>query len=153
MRLCSYLIIWTLSQKVKIFTKGIIVIHRLEITSRTITYAWGQFIVSHRMHSYRHTALSEISNRFWGKILLRTVWYHGLFFFRCGVYKYCCSVYGTVWCKDEVQSANCVRTMEVNYDDNSQTVTVHVLNHFAQWSGRFVLQVVTRSKGIYNQRC
>ena len=33
------------------------------------------------------------------------------FFFQCGVYKYCYSVYGTVWCEDKVRSANCVRTV------------------------------------------
>ena len=32
-------------------------------------------------------------------------------FFWCGVYKYCCLVYGTVWCGDEVRSANCARTV------------------------------------------
>ena len=30
---------------------------------------------------------------------------------RGGGYKYCCSVYGTVWCGDKVWSANCTRTM------------------------------------------
>ena len=65
------------------------------------------------MHSYRHTALSEISSRsrIVGKILQRTIWCHALFFFWCGVYNYCCSVYGTVWCGDKVRSANYVRTM------------------------------------------
>ena len=33
------------------------------------------YIVPNRKHSYRHAALSEISNRIVGKILLRTIWY------------------------------------------------------------------------------
>ena len=50
------------------------------------------YIVPDRMHSYRYTALSEVSNiGIMGKILLCTIWYHALLFFRCGVYKYCCS--------------------------------------------------------------
>ena len=47
----------------------------------------------------------------WIKLLRRTNEYHALFFFWCGVYKYCCLVYRTVWCEDEVWSANCARTM------------------------------------------
>ena len=35
--------------------------------------------VPDRMHSYRHTDLSEISNRIVGKILLRTIRYHTVF--------------------------------------------------------------------------
>ena len=35
--------------------------------------------VSDRMHSYRHTDLSEISNRIVGKILLRTIRCHAVF--------------------------------------------------------------------------
>ena len=58
-----------------------------------------------------HTALSGISNRIVGKILLCTIWYHALFFFRSGVYKYCCSACGTIWWRDEVRSANCARIM------------------------------------------
>ena len=43
------------------------------------------------------TALSDISNRIMGQILL--IQYHALFFFRCGVYKYCCSVYKIDQCR------------------------------------------------------
>ena len=46
-------------------------------------------IVPDGTHSYRHTALSEISNRFVGKILLLTICYYALIFFGC-----CCLVYG-----------------------------------------------------------
>ena len=70
------------------------------------------FIVPSRTHSYCLTALSEISNRTVGKILLRTIWQHALFFFRFGVYKYCCLVYRTVWCENEVRSTNCARRMQ-----------------------------------------
>ena len=60
----------------------------------------------------RHTALSEISNRTVGKnIAMHLLIYHAHFPFWWGVYKYCCSVYGRVWCGDEVRSANCARTM------------------------------------------
>ena len=37
-----------------------------------------------RTHSYRHTVLSDISNRIVGKILLCAIWCHVLFFFRFG---------------------------------------------------------------------
>ena len=57
------------------------------------------------------------------EILLHTIWYQGLFFFWCRVYKYWCSIYGAVWCRDGVQSANCARTM-VSYH-----VSYHVLYH------------------------
>ena len=43
--------------------------------------------------------------------LLHTVWYRALLIFRAEVYKYCCSVNGTVWCGDEVHSANCASPM------------------------------------------
>ena len=90
-----------------------IVTHTLQCSglwSSQSSYSLFVTIVPDRTHSYRHTALSEISNRIVGNILLNTVWYHALFFFLCGGFKYC-SVYGTVWCGDEVWSANCVRTM------------------------------------------
>ena len=56
---------------------------------------------------YCHTVMSEISNRIVGKILLCTIWYHGLLFFRCGVYKYCYSVYRTVSCGESIECQLC----------------------------------------------
>ena len=29
------------------------------------------------------------------------------------IYKYCCLVYRTVWCGDEIRSANCANTMDI----------------------------------------
>ena len=72
-------------------------------------------IVSDRMQVPVVMRLSEISKRIMGEILQRTIWYHALFFFWRGVYKYCCLVYGTVWCGDEVRSANCPRIMRLGY--------------------------------------
>ena len=69
----------------------------------------GIDVVLDRMHSDRHTVLSEMLNRTVGEKLPHTIWYHTLIFFRCGIYKYCCSVYRIVW-YDEVQGANCART-------------------------------------------
>ena len=40
----------------------------------------ASIIVLDRKHSCRHIALSEISNRIVGKILLRTIWCHAFFF-------------------------------------------------------------------------
>ena len=68
------------------------------------------FKINRTLSLTEHTPI-EISNRIVGKILLHTIWYHALFFFWYGVYKYCCSTNGTVWCRDEVQRANCARTM------------------------------------------
>ena len=85
--------------------------------ARALILVWylGEFLhCSHRMHfSCCHTALSGISNRTVGKIVLHSIWYHALFFFGMWVF---CLVYGTVWCEDEVQSTNCVRTMGILED-------------------------------------
>ena len=58
-----------------------------------------QNAVPDRMHSYRPTALSDLYNRIVGKILLCTSWYHALFSFRSGVFKYFCSFYKTGLCR------------------------------------------------------
>ena len=114
-------------------------------------------IVPDRMHFHHHTALSEISNRIVGKILLRIIWYHTLFFFQCGVYKYCCSVCGTFWCEDEVRSANCVRTMMswlLKWQERMYTRVERVLGYSdsgrCQTSPRYCR--ATRVLGIYNDR-
>ena len=89
--------------QMSLLTSGIIKLHSFQLCSWYV-------IVPDRTHAYHHTALSEISNKIVGKILLRTISYHTLFVFRCGIYKYCsCSVYGTVWSGDEVWSTNCAR--------------------------------------------
>ena len=64
-------------------------------------------IVPHRMHSCHHAALSDISNRIVGVEIV--IIYYALFSFRCGIYKYCCSVCGTVWCEYVERSANWAR--------------------------------------------
>ena len=87
-------------------------------------------IVLDRAYSYGHKALSKISNRIVGKILglLHTSWYHTLFFFRCGIHKYCCLVSRTVWWGDELRSANCGRTM---------------IFYLLQWRGSHILKLGT----------
>ena len=68
---------------------------------------WPPHIGPYTTHlNYRHTALSEISNR-----IVRKISYHEPFFFRSGLYKYCCSACVTVWWGDKVRSTNCARTM------------------------------------------
>ena len=65
------------------------------------TYCSTAAIVPDRTHSYSHTALSEISNRIVGKILLHTIWYHTLFNSSSDG-----GVYRAVWCGDKVRRAN-----------------------------------------------
>ena len=55
--------------------------------------------------------LSNSSNRIAGVEIIKHYNYYALFSLRCGVSKYCCSVYGTVWCEEIVRSANWARGM------------------------------------------
>ena len=66
-----------------------------------------------------------------------------------GVCKYCCSVYGTVWCKDEVRSANCVRTM-LRIDDQFLALshTNRWWGKFQESSGYYILTAISQLQGL-----
>ena len=120
-------------------------------TEVRVYYALGHAYISlaltERTTSYHHTALSEISIRILGKILLRTIWYQALFFFQCGVYKYCCLVYVIVWCKGKVRSASCTRTMEC-ISHSSVFVLSFSLNRVRQHGSVVALQLHNAAKGL-----
>ena len=85
--------------------------------------------------SYR---LSEISNRIVGKILLHAIWYHRLFFFWCGVYKYCCSVYKTGRCWRRMMPPagrqyimDCIIPLWSHWQNDLETIKLIIVK---QWS-------------------
>ena len=100
---------WTLQQYTSFYTDSMCPSILEAYIGNTVVLS--KYIVPSRMHSYRNTALSEISNRIVGKNITSHRLISRYIFFRCGVYKYCCLVYGTVWCGDTVQSANSARIM------------------------------------------
>ena len=103
----SYVILCDVCLHIHVWAKNILMLPDV------ITYVSKEFIIPNKSHSFVIQLCLRSRIGLWEKILLRSIWHHALFFLRCqcGVYKYCCSVLGTVCCRGKVRSANCARTL------------------------------------------
>ena len=89
----------------------------------------------------RHTALSEISNRILGKILLHTMWYQALFFFRCGV----TNVVWSTGQKSGTESQQCQKNDEITRKKIEQHFSFTALSDIVLniWTPKFQAYTVS----------